>query len=92
MDDYFTNNVKMTLVVENKIKDTSTGWGPDVPDEITQQTYFIRQLIRKKSEEKNNYQSIFQPYPESNSKTLKDFIGNVKWTVISQNSFNRFNK
>ena len=28
----------------------------------------------------------------TNSKTLKDFIGNVKWTVISQNSFNRFNK
>ncbi len=25
-------------------------------------------------------------------RTLKDFIGNVKWTVISQNSFNRFNK
>jgi IMP dehydrogenase/GMP reductase len=28
----------------------------------------------------------------TNSRTLKDFIGNVKWTVISQNSFNRFNK
>jgi len=28
----------------------------------------------------------------TNSKTLKDFIGNVKWTVISQSSFNRFNK
>ena len=28
----------------------------------------------------------------TNSRELKDFIGNVKWTVISQNSFNRFNK
>ena len=28
----------------------------------------------------------------TNSRTLKDFIGNVKCTVISQNSFNRFNK
>ena len=28
----------------------------------------------------------------TDSRTLKDFIGNVKWTVISQNSFNRFNK
>jgi|ERR1035437_692385 IMP dehydrogenase/GMP reductase len=28
----------------------------------------------------------------TNCRTLKDFIGNVKWTVISQNSFNRFNK
>lgn len=25
-------------------------------------------------------------------RTLEDFIGNVKWTVISQNSFSRFNK
>lgn len=25
-------------------------------------------------------------------RTLEDFIGNVKWTIISQNSFNRFNK
>lgn len=25
-------------------------------------------------------------------KTIKDFIGNVKWTVISQNAYNRFNK
>ncbi len=28
----------------------------------------------------------------TNSKTLKDFIGNVDFTFISQNSFNRFNK
>ena len=28
----------------------------------------------------------------TNSRTLKDFIGNVNWTIISQNSFNRFNK
>jgi GMP reductase len=28
----------------------------------------------------------------TNSRTLKDFIGKVKWSVISQNSFNRFNK
>lgn len=28
----------------------------------------------------------------TNSRILKDFIGNVKWTVISQNSLNRFNK
>lgn len=28
----------------------------------------------------------------TNSRTLKDFIGNVKWTVITENSFNRFNK
>jgi len=28
----------------------------------------------------------------TNSRTLKDFIGNVKWTVISQNAYNRFNK
>jgi hypothetical protein len=28
----------------------------------------------------------------TNSRILKDFIGNVKWTIISQNSLNRFNK
>ena len=28
----------------------------------------------------------------TNCRTLKDFIGNVKWTVISQNAYNRFNK
>lgn len=28
----------------------------------------------------------------TNSRSLGDFIGKVKWTVISQNSFNRFNK
>jgi len=28
----------------------------------------------------------------TNSRKLKDFIGNVNWTIISQNSFNRFNK
>jgi len=28
----------------------------------------------------------------TNSRTLNDFIGNVKWTVISQNAHNRFSK
>lgn len=28
----------------------------------------------------------------TNSKSLEDFIGKVKWVVISQNSYNRFNK
>ena len=28
----------------------------------------------------------------TNSRKLSDFIGEVKWEVISQNSFNRFNK
>ena len=28
----------------------------------------------------------------TNCRTLKDFIGNVKWTLISQNAYNRFNK
>ncbi len=28
----------------------------------------------------------------SNSKTLSDFIGRVKFNVITQNSYNRYNK
>jgi IMP dehydrogenase/GMP reductase len=45
----------------------------------------------------SGWKENFEDYLKSamsytNSRILKDFIGNVKWTVISQNSLNRFNK
>jgi IMP dehydrogenase/GMP reductase len=45
----------------------------------------------------SGWRENFEDYLKSamsytNSRILKDFIGNVKWTVISQNSLNRFNK
>jgi GMP reductase len=45
----------------------------------------------------SGWRENFEDYLKSamsytDSRTLKDFIGNVKCTVISQNSFNRFNK
>jgi len=45
----------------------------------------------------SGWRENFEDYLKSamsytNSRTLNDFIGNVKWTVISQNTFNRFNK
>lgn len=45
----------------------------------------------------SGWRENFEDYLKSamsytNSRTLKDFIGKVRWTVISQNSFNRFNK
>ena len=38
----------------------------------------------------NDYLKSAMSY--TNSRKLSDFIGEVKWEVISQNSFNRFNK
>ena len=38
----------------------------------------------------NDYLKSAMSY--TNSRKLSDFIGEVKWVVISQNSFNRFNK
>jgi hypothetical protein len=38
----------------------------------------------------NDYLKSAMSY--TNSRKLSDFIGKVKWEVISQNSFNRFNK
>ena len=45
----------------------------------------------------SGWRENFEDYLKSamsytNCRTLKDFIGNVKYTIISQNSFNRFNK
>ena len=45
----------------------------------------------------SGWRENFEDYLKSamsytNSRILKDFIGNVKWTVISKNSLNRFNK
>ena len=45
----------------------------------------------------SGWRENFEDYLKSamsytNSKTIYDFIGKVNWTVISQNSFNRFNK
>lgn len=45
----------------------------------------------------SGWRENFEDYLKSamsytNSRSLKDFIGNVDWTTISQNSFNRFNK
>lgn len=45
----------------------------------------------------SGWRENFEDYLKStmsytNSRTLNDFIGNVKWTVISENSFKRFNK
>jgi len=45
----------------------------------------------------SGWRENFEDYLKSamsytNSRTLNDFIGNVKFTIISQNTFNRFNK
>ena len=45
----------------------------------------------------SGWRENFEDYLKSamsytNSRTLEEFIGNVNWTVISQNAFNRFNK
>lgn len=45
----------------------------------------------------SGWRENFEDYLKSamsytNSRTLVDFIGRVDWTIISQNSFNRFNK
>ena len=45
----------------------------------------------------SGWRENFEDYLKSamsytNSRTLKDFIGNVKYTIITQNSLNRFNK
>ncbi len=47
MDNYFTNNLKMELVDDMKSKQYDLPQTSGTPNENTQQTYFIRELIRK---------------------------------------------